>query len=125
MAARKITLYCDIHVRDILCAAIRDYAYAAYPEGGSECAQVARYTLLELADQIDTGIRGDCLSVEISRRPCAMLKAAIEYHFDRQDAEQGSISVQQRKLLQGLLQGQPVTGLDLEAAVATDRLATR
>ena len=49
MAAKKITLQCDVPVRDIVCSAIRDYARAAYPEGGSECAQVARYTLLELA----------------------------------------------------------------------------
>ena len=49
MANAKITLQCDIPVRNILCAAIRDYACAACPEGGSECAQVARYTLPDLA----------------------------------------------------------------------------
>jgi hypothetical protein len=49
MATRKIVLCCDIPVRDILCAAIREYAHAAYPEGGSDCAQLAPYTLLELA----------------------------------------------------------------------------
>ena len=124
MAARTIILHCDVPVRDILCAAIRDYARAAYPEGGSECAQVARYTLLELADQVNAGISGDCHSVTISRRPRAMLKAAIEYHFDRQDAEQGSTSVHQRGLFHGLLQEQPATGPDLEAAVAADQAAT-
>ena len=60
MASRKkIKLCCDVTVRDVLCTAIREYAHAAYPEGGSECAQVARYTLLELAADIDAGITDD------------------------------------------------------------------
>lgn len=123
MAARKITLHCDVPVRDVLCTAIRSYAHAAYPEGGSECAQVARYTLLELTDQVEAAISGDCRSVEISKRPRAMLKAAIEYHFDCQDAERGPASVHQRELFQGLLREQSATGLDLEAAAAADLVA--
>jgi hypothetical protein len=123
MAARKITLHCDVPVRDILCAAIRDYAHAAYPEGGSDCAQVARYTLLELAGLVEAAISDTCHSVEISKRPRAMLKAAIDYHFDRQDAALGSTSIHQRALVQGLLQAQPATAPDLEAAVAADRVA--
>jgi hypothetical protein len=121
MAARRITLQCDVPVRDILCIAIRGYAHAAYPEGGSDCAQVARYTLLELAGQVEAAIGDDCHSVAISKRPRAMLKAAIEYHFDRRDAEQGTTSVYQRELFRGLLQEQPVTGPDLETAVAADQ----
>ena len=121
MAARKITLHCDVPVRDILCAAIRAYAHAAYPAGGSECAQVARYTLLELASQLDAAISGDCHSVTISKRPRAMLKAALEYHFDCLDAEQGSTSIYQRKLFQDLLQEQPAMAPDLDAAVAADQ----
>jgi hypothetical protein len=56
---KKIKLCCDVTVRDVLCTAIREYAHAAYPEGGSECAQVARYTLLELAAEIVAGITVD------------------------------------------------------------------
>jgi hypothetical protein len=123
MAAGKINLHCDVPVRDILCTAIRGYAHAAYPVGGSDCAQVVRYTLLELADQVEAGISGACHSLAISRRPRAMLKAAIEYHFDCQDAALGSASRHQRALLQGVLQEQPVTGADLEAAVAADQTA--
>lgn len=123
MAARIITLHCDVPVRDVLCAAIRGYAHAAYPEGGSECAQVARYTLLELAGQVEAAISGDSHSVGISKRPRAMLKAAVEYHFDQQDAASGSTSVHQRALLQGLLQEQPATGTELEAALAADLAA--
>ena len=78
-------------------------------------------TLAVAAGSVDAGISDACHHVTISKRPRAMLKAAIEYHFDRRDAEQGTTSVYQRELFRGLLQEQPVTGPDLEAAVAADQ----
>jgi len=120
MAARKITLHCDVAVRDIVCAAIRDYAHAAYPEGGSECAQVARYTLLELAAEIDAGITGHSETVQISKRPRAMVKAAIEYYFNRMDDARGVTSTHQRRLFVELLEEKTVTSSDLQAAAAED-----
>ena len=117
---RKINLSCDVTVKDILCAAIREYAQTAYPEGGSECAQVARYTLLELAADIDAGITANNETVEVSKRPRAMVKAALEFYFNRADEAQGSGSAQQRTLFESLLQEQKVTRSDLETAVAAD-----
>jgi hypothetical protein len=121
MPPATITLQCDMAVKEILCLAIREYAHAAYPEGGSDCAQVARYTLLELAQQIDAGIMPDRQRVEVSRRPRAMVKAAIEYYFDRQDvAAAGVGSARQRDLLNSVLRGEVVTRDALAAAVAAD-----
>jgi len=120
MAARKIVLCCAVPVRDILCTAIREYAHAAYPEGGSDCAQLARYTLLELAAEINAGISAEKTSVEISKRPRAMVKAALEYYFNRQDETSGATSMHQRELFVSLLNGAPVTRVQLEAAVAAD-----
>ncbi len=121
MAAGKLTLACDGVIGAILCTAIREYAHAAYPPGGSDCAQVARYTLLELANQIEAGSAGAAGVVEISRRPRAMIRAALQYHFDRADAEHDAVSVQQRALFDELLREVPVTRERLEAALAADR----
>ncbi|MGB5304874.1 MAG: hypothetical protein WBO06_09575 [Gammaproteobacteria bacterium] len=121
MAARTLTLQCDIATSHILSRAIRDYALAAYPEGGSECAQVARYTLLELAATIDAGVTTDTAVIEISKRPRAMVKAAIEYYFDRMDAAQGGISTEQRRVFLALLSGAPVNRALLAAAAVIDR----
>ncbi|MDH3980584.1 MAG: hypothetical protein OEU91_08740 [Gammaproteobacteria bacterium] len=123
MAAGKINLQCDTAVRDILCTAIRDYAHAAYPAGGSDCAQVARYTLLDLAREIEEGIREDGGSVLISRRPRAMIKAALEYYFDRLDQAQQDTSTHRRKLMAGLLKEQAVSRVELDAAQAADAAA--
>jgi hypothetical protein len=120
MAVRKITLYCDVAVSDIVCTAIREYAHAAFPEGGSECAQVARYTLLELAADIDAGITEHSQTVQISKRPRAMVKAAFEYYFNRMDAVQGMTSSRQRQLFAELLEEKTVTTTELQAAVASD-----
>ena len=108
-------------MRDILCTAIREYAHAAYPEGGSDCTQLARYTLLELAAEINAGISAEKTSVEISKRPRAMVKAALEYYFNRQDETCCAASRHQRELFVSLLNGEPVTRIELEAAVAVDR----
>lgn len=117
---RIIKLSCDVTIKEILCTAIREYAYAAYPVGGSECAQTARYTLLELAADIDAGISDTSETVVISKRPKAMVRAALEYYFNRADASQGSVSVQQRILFDSLLQEQQVTCVQLEAAREAD-----
>ncbi len=124
MVTTKINLQCDVQVRDIVCAAIRDYARAAYPEGGSDCAQVARSALLDLAAQIEAGIHAGSEAVLISRRPRAMVKAAFSWYYDRLDAEQGGDSIRQRECLQSLLRGQPVRRADLDAARAADHAVT-
>ena len=123
MATRKIVLCCDIPVRDILCTAIREYAHAAYPEGGSECAQVARYTLLQLAAEINDGISEEKVSVEISKRPRPMVKASLEFYFNRQDEACATTSMHQRELFVSLLSGEAVTRVELEAAVAADSVS--
>ncbi len=123
MASRKIILRCDIPVRDILCIAIREYAHAAYPEGGSECAQVARYTLLQLAAEINDGISAEKVSVEISKRPRPMVKAALELYFNRQDEACATTSMHQCELFVSLLSGEAVTRVELEAAVAADSVS--
>ncbi len=121
MATKTLSLHCDVEVRDILTAALREYAHAAYPEGGSECAQVARYTLLQAADTVEAGVTNDSGVVQLSRRLRTQLKAALEYYFDRLDGQTGAPSVQQRALFAGLLKGSPLSKADLDAARQADR----
>jgi len=120
MVSRILTLHCDVAIKDLLCRAIREYAHAAYPEGGSDCAQVARYTLLEAASAIDTAISADQDQAVISRRLRTTLKAAIDYHFDCQDAASGTGSVHQRAVFAGLLAGEPLSRAAFDAAMAAD-----
>jgi hypothetical protein len=121
MASRTFSLHCDVAVKDIVTAALREYAYAAYPEGGSECAQVARYTLLQAVDTIEAGIRNEAGEVQLSRRLRTQLKAALDYHFDRHDVQSGASSLQQRACFAELLKGSPLSIADLNAAQMADQ----
>jgi hypothetical protein len=125
MAARTLVLQCDNSIREILSRAITEFAHAAYPEGGSECAQVARYTLLNAAADIDAAIESDAGEVTISRRIRPNVKAAMDYHFDLIDAASGHGSAAQRMLFAGLLKGEVVMLADLDAARAADTADTR
>ena len=120
MASRILPLHCDVAIKDLLCRAIREYAHAAYPEGGSDCAQVARYTLLEAAAAIDAAITTDHGEAVISRRLRTTLKSAIDYYFDRLDAASGTGSAHQRAVFTGLLTGEPLSRAALDAAMAAD-----
>ena len=120
MASRILTLHCDVVIKDLLCRAIREYAHAAYPEGGSDCAQVARYTLLEAASAVDAAITADRAEAVISRRLRTTLRAAIDFHFDRQDATSDTGSVHQRAMFAGLLAGKPLSRATLDIAMAAD-----
>jgi hypothetical protein len=121
MATKTLSLNCDVAVRDILCTAIREYAWAVYPEGGSECAQVARYTLLQAADSIEAGISESNAEVQVRRRLRTNLKAALEYYFDRLEAQTGRSSLQQRERFAELLNGSPLLADDLDTARQADR----
>ena len=71
---REITL--DTAQATLLAQAIRSYAHAAFPAGGSECAQVSRSTLLDTAD-VCASHRGGSLSLR--RRQFPLLRAAVRW----------------------------------------------
>lgn len=68
-----------------LADAIETYARAAYPPGGSECAQVALQTLTESANVI----RRDAATEQgamLRRRQRTQFKAAINWYFGEDGA---------------------------------------
>ncbi len=81
---------------------------------------MARYTLLELADQVEKGIAAGEGKITISRHPRAMVKAAITYYFDREDEATGKTSVNRRELLLGLLRETSAGKAELEQAGLAD-----
>ena len=57
---------------------IQHYAHAAFPIGGSECAQVSREALLAIAQRL-----ANCSDAAIPLKPrqIPLLKAAIHWYF--------------------------------------------
>lgn len=96
MKRKTVSIPCDHHTAQQLGDAIRAYAQAAYPEGGSECAQVARAALLDAAESCGAHEAGD---LALRRRQLALLRACVRWYFSEEgpgDVESGS---QLRELL--------------------------
>jgi hypothetical protein len=79
MKHRTLDIECDAATACRLAEAIRAYALAAYPDGGSECAQAARQALLDTAAGCESHT-GDRLAVR--RRQLPMLRAAVRWWLD-------------------------------------------
>ena len=73
-----------------------------------------------VAADIDAAIESDAGELMISRRIRPNVKAALDYHFDLIDAASGHGSAAQRALFAGLLKGESVTLVDLDAARAAE-----
>jgi len=90
MKRKTAFIACDRDTAAQLATAIRAYTEAAYPQGGSDCAQVARNALLDAAASCDLHDSGD---LALRRRQLALLRACVRWYFSEEgpgDVESGS-----------------------------------
>lgn len=80
---KTITLEAPPLLQEIVVAALRTYAEAAYPPGGSECGQVARGAIMDVARAMELGFSEHGRRAEVSRRMRANLKSAIRYFCEQ------------------------------------------
>jgi hypothetical protein len=80
LKSRTLLIRCDPGQAVLLAEALSVYVDAAYPRGGSECAQVARETLLDSAAVIarDAGGAG----AAISRRQRGLIRTAVKWYWE-------------------------------------------
>jgi hypothetical protein len=76
MKRRIVEINCEAAIAKELSRALRAYANAAYPPGGSECGQVARSTLLDTAVTCEQQA-GDAL--RLRKRQLPILRAAVRW----------------------------------------------
>jgi hypothetical protein len=100
MKRRDVSIACDPATARQLATAVREFALAAYPPGGSECAQAAREALLETAKLCAAHGGG---SLSLRRRQLPQLRSAIAWYF----SEPGAASPALEHRL-GQLLGRPV-----------------
>lgn len=99
MPAKKIILQAPAETIAVVLGALEEYAYAAYPPGGSECAQVSRQTILD-AVAVMRAQQQQGEPVSFSSRLRAQFKAALRYHVEQQQ-----LSAQRYALLEEVLKG--------------------
>lgn len=84
MKHKTVDLTCDGTLAAHLGEAITAYAHAAFPEGGSECAQVAREALLETSRQCAAH---DGPVLQLRKRQLPQIRAAVKWYFSENAAE--------------------------------------
>ena len=108
MAGKSVRLVCGPQTCEQLCEALRAYAHAAFPPGGSECAQASRDSLLTLAQRFaaEQATEG---WIEVRTRQRALLRSAVTTYFDQLTDLPEAMAVRRRERLLGLLRGEAVT----------------
>jgi hypothetical protein len=88
---REVEVELSSDLADALAAAIGAYAHAAFPDGGSECAQVSREALLDSARRCGSHDGG---ALTLRKRQMPQLRAAVDWYFAEVDpgsAPQGEL----------------------------------
>ena len=101
---KELVLHCPLTVIELVYKAMHAYAQAAYPPGGSECAQSAREALLASAEKLLQEFDATTNTSKLSRRIRAHVKSAIEYYFEQTPG----YSQSQKALVNSVLAGETV-----------------
>lgn len=96
MKQRIVDVDCDAASARELARALRAYADAAYPPGGSECTQVARSTLLDTAAGCEQHSGG---ALPLRRRQLPILRSAVRWWL----SENADLCVESARGLEHLL----------------------
>lgn len=104
MKKRTIDIQAGPRGRAILAEAIRCFAEAAYPPGGSDCAQVSRETLFNSA----AAIAGDAGTPQVSSRQRVMLRQAARWYCDNIESLPTATRDELAAALEHLLKGEAV-----------------
>lgn len=95
---KTLTLNAPTEQLTELIAVLGRYAEAAWPLGGSECAQASRDALVTTTESMMKQLADHPEQVEFSRRQRATFRAALEYHLqlseyqDRHDQYQNLLN---------------------------------
>lgn len=90
MKNKTFTLSCDADSAQYLAEALSVYAHAAYPPGGSDCAQVSHQALLESAREILSNAANQ--GAELRRRQRTLMKAAVKWYFSEEGPGEASLA---------------------------------
>jgi hypothetical protein len=80
---KTLTLHIDTDQLAELVAVLQRYALAAWPPGGSECAQASREALTTAAETMKEGFAEHPGEAHFNRRQRATFRAALEYHLEQ------------------------------------------
>jgi hypothetical protein len=96
MKRRGVHVHCDPVSAQRLAAVVREFALAAYPPGGSDCAQAAREALLDTADRCANHTGGN---LSLPKRQLPQLRSAVAWYFSDREPGNPALATQLGELL--------------------------
>ncbi len=93
---KRFQIACDQDIAILLSTVIRSYGDAAFPPGGSECAQASREAVHSIGGNIEDHAARDCALV--SSRQRRLLRSAVNWYFGEVE-----ISLRRQQVLLELL----------------------
>jgi hypothetical protein len=86
MAGTKtLTINAPAEQLTLFITALRRYAHAAWPVGGSECAQASRDSLLTFCDELEAELESTRNEISLNKRQRSVYKAALEFHLEHEE----------------------------------------
>ena len=120
--AKRIALCCSESITAIIVGALRNYIDVAFPPGSSDCAQVARESLLDTVSELEMQ-RQNAAVCHYNARLRAMVKEAVKLHYQISAHDLGRDCAQQCAVVLAACQGLAVTDADLQTACDGDLAA--
>jgi len=97
MVKKSQGILLDRQVAEQIAQAISSYAYAAYPPGGSECAQASHQSLLDIADKVYQSSFG--AELILKKRQLPMVKSAINWFYSDDNDHPSTTEVNPAELI--------------------------
>jgi len=106
---------------ELLSEILRNYADAAYPQGGSECSQSARESLMQSVEEIRLNWNEVSQTTHINKRLRVMAKSAIKYHAQCLAVEKEYSIDRRKEYLLSVLSGEAIDEAGYHRAQEQDR----
>lgn len=114
---KHIILHGSYEACRLLANILEQYADAAFPPGGSECAQASRDSLRQAAARMLESYDGKSGTARLGRRTRTAAREAIRYY-----AGQSAVNASRQEVLMNLLSGEVVNDEQLFRAAPDNRL---
>jgi len=117
--AKRIELCCSASITANILGALRNYVDVAFPAGSSDCALVARESLLDTVRDLEMQ-RQNGAACHYNGRLRALVKEAVKLHYQLLAHDLGQDCAAQCAVVLDACQGLAVTDADLQAARERD-----
>ncbi|MCW9014143.1 MAG: hypothetical protein OQL06_10195 [Gammaproteobacteria bacterium] len=122
MKKNSIQIKCSTTVKNILCEALRNYAFITYSGKNSKNDCLSRETLLNSIHFIEHEFQQNNHHIILNSSIYNDFEAAINHHYDRIHHELNANVSQQRKLMLNILNGVSIDDHELDTALHEDNI---